>query len=53
MRKTRIDLVLEEIDLHLAVMREALEEERIQRAIEANKYHCITDWEYDTDPIEF
>lgn len=48
----KIEQVLAEIDEHLAVMRENLEEERIQRAIEANRYHGTMDWDYDPDPME-
>ena len=51
--KRTIEQVLAEIDEHLAVMRENLEEERIQRAIEANRYFNICDCDEDMDPVEF
>lgn len=48
----RIARALEEIDFHLAVMRENLEEEEMQRKIAKNRYHSVADWENDPDPIE-
>lgn len=28
------------------------EEDRLQIAEEQNRYHCVTDWENDPDPME-